>query len=674
VRTFVILVIQGLLLWLLIWLMPGVRVDGPLEAIIAVAVVSVLNALLWPFLSYLILPFAVLTLGIGALFLNALIILLTSWLMEGFHVDSIWAAMWLTLVMTVANTILSGLLTINDDNSWYRNAVRRRVQRRAQPEPTDVPGVLMLEFDGLAEPVLERAMAQGYMPTLARWVREGSHRLVGWETDLSSQTSASQSGILMGSNQNIPAFRWWDRARKQIVSTGDPQEVIRLEQVHSSGDGLLVQGGASRCNVFSGDAPNVMLTASAITDRTRFHAADFYAFFAYPYNAARVLILLVGDILLEIWQYLQDRRHGVYPLLDRHKRGGVYPILRAFTNVFMRELNIDTLIGDMLAGVPSAYATFVGYDEVAHHSGVESPYALDVLSKMDRQLSRLERALEEAPRPYHLVLLSDHGQSGGASFQHRYGITLEQFVQELATEKFSIQGAADVHEDWGQVNVFLTEVVQHDRKVVSRPLSQALKGNTEENGRVGLGPEGVKQKGEEGEQDTAEALASRLVVLGSGNLGLVYSSSRDERATLEEIEDFLPDMLEGMAQHEGIGFVMVHSGEHGPVVIGAEGRHYLAEGRVEGEDPLTGYGPRAVQHLIRTDSFVDAPDILVVSSCVPDRNEVTTFEYQIGSHGGLGGWQTQPFLLYPVELEIGVDEIVGAEGLHKVLKSWVPAE
>jgi hypothetical protein len=338
----------------------------------------------------------------------------------------------------------------------------------------------------------------------------------------------------------------------------------------------------------------------------------------------------------------------------------------------MRELNIDTLVGDMLAGVPSAYATFVGYDEVAHHSGVESPDSLDVLSKMDHQLSRLERALDEAPRPYHIVLLSDHGQSGGASFQHRYGITLEQFVQELATDKFSIEGAADVHEDWGQVNVFLTEVVQHDRKAVSRPLSRALKGRTVEDGRVDLGPEGIKEQDQQEEEYSAEALASRLVVLGSGNLGLVYSSHRDERATLEEIEEIVPGMLEGMVEHEGIGFVMVHSGEHGPVAIGAEGRHYLAQGRIEGLDPLIGYGPRAAQHLLRTDGFPDAPDILVVSSCVPDRNEVTTFEYQIGSHGGLGGWQTQPFLLYPAELDTGVDQIVGAEGLHKVLKNWVP--
>ncbi|NIV32016.1 MAG: phage holin family protein, partial [Anaerolineae bacterium] len=112
------------------------------------------------------------------------------------------------------------------------------------PVETDVPGVLFLELDGLAKPVLERAINEGYMPTLAQWLESGSHRLSSWETDLSSQTSASQAGILHGNNENIPAFRWWDRARKQIVSSSSPQEVTRLEEELSSGNGLLVQDGA----------------------------------------------------------------------------------------------------------------------------------------------------------------------------------------------------------------------------------------------------------------------------------------------------------------------------------------------------------------------------------------------------------------------------------------------
>jgi hypothetical protein len=228
-----------------------------------------------------------------------------------------------------------------------------------------------LELDGLAMPVLERAMASGFAPTLARWVEEGSHRLVGWETDLSSQTSASQAGILHGNNHGIPAFRWWDRQRKQIVSSSSPDDVARLEQEHSDGNGLLVEEGASRGNLFSGDAPCVMNTASTVKDLSRFHTTDFYAFFMNPYSFSRTLLLTLWDIILEKWRYWQDRRNGVQPILGRDKRGGAYPLMRAFTTVIMRELNVETLIGDMFSGVPSAYATFVGYDEVGHHSGVE---------------------------------------------------------------------------------------------------------------------------------------------------------------------------------------------------------------------------------------------------------------------------------------------------------------
>ncbi|MGD8466660.1 MAG: phage holin family protein, partial [Anaerolineae bacterium] len=72
------------------------------------------------------------------------------------------------------------------------------------------------------------------------------------------------------------------------------------------------------------------------------------------------------------------------------------------------------------------------------------------------------------------------------------------------------------------------------------------------------------------------------------------------------------------------------------------GRIYLADGQVEGEDLLAVFGPNAAAHVRRTDSFPDAPDILVSSFSDPETGEVAAFEELIGSHGGLGGWQTQP--------------------------------
>jgi hypothetical protein len=412
-----------------------------------------------------------------------------------------------------------------------------------------------------------------------------------------------------------------------------------------------------------------MTTASTISDRSRLHITDFQVFFINPSNFTRTFLLTLWDIVLEKWQYWRARHKGVYPILGPDHRGGKYPLLRAFQTIVMRELNVYTLIGDMFAGVPSAYATFVGYDEVAHHSGVESRDAFDQLAKLDRQFARLESAAPEAPRPYHFVILSDHGQSGGATFRQRYHMSLEGLVRRLLKEhrvEQRVGGAVDVHEDWQKASVFLTEAVQYERSAVSRLLGRVLKRHTVE-GDVVLGPDAQEPKLDNGGYDDS----ADIVVLASGNLGLVCATSLEKRATMEEIEAAYPGMLDGLVRHEGIGFAMVHSEAHGPVAIGGNGRYYLAEDRVEGENPLAGFGLHAAEHLRRTDSFPHAPDILVNSFCNVETNEVAAFEELIGSHGGLGGLQSQAFVLFPAQFELQTDSLVGAAAVHQQFKQWL---
>ena len=119
----------------------------------------------------------------------------------------------------------------------------------------------------------------------------------------------------------------------------------------------------------------------------------------------------------------EQNRLDVWP---RGHRGFVYSLLRAFMVVVQRDLAMSAVIGDIYAGRPIVYATFSGYDEVAHHSGIERPDALAVLRNLDQTFDRIVRATEDAPRPYHVVVLSDHGQSQGATFFQRYGTTLEE--------------------------------------------------------------------------------------------------------------------------------------------------------------------------------------------------------------------------------------------------------
>jgi putative membrane protein len=307
---------------------------------------------------------------------------------------------------------------------------------------------------------------------------------------------------------------------------------------------------------------------------------------------------------------------------------------------------------------------------VAHHSGVETNDAYDALRTIDQQFARLENAAKEAPRPYHFVILSDHGQSGGNTFKQRYGKTLEDFVQELAKDKL-VQKVEPAGESASNVNVFLSDATQHVKGRNVKKVLNKLKRHTVDDkvSKENKSEKAIESKSK-GKKKKDEL--PRIVVLASGNLGLVYGTHRSERVTLEEMEKVLPGMIEGLVAHEGVGFAMVHSKKHGPVVIGDKGRAYLTEDRVEGENPLKVFGPRAATHLIREDTFPNCPDILVNSFYNTRKNEVAAFEELIGCHGGMGGYQTQPFLLHPTELKLKDKKpLIGATAVHHLMKDWV---
>ena len=148
----------------------------------------------------------------------------------------------------------------SDDMSSIRIA-HRIARRQGIIASTDVPGIVYLEIDGLALPVLRRAMRDGNAPNMARWARE-THGLAEWETDLSSQTGASQAGILLGSNEDISAFRWVEKETATMMTCSAPPDCAEIERRLGTGIGLLVDGGASRGNLLSGEADDVILTVS----------------------------------------------------------------------------------------------------------------------------------------------------------------------------------------------------------------------------------------------------------------------------------------------------------------------------------------------------------------------------------------------------------------------------
>jgi hypothetical protein len=160
-------------------------------------------------------------------------------------------------------------------------------------------------------------------------------------------------------------------------------------------------------------------------------------------------------------------------------------------------------------------------------------------------------------------------------------------------------------------------------------------------------------------------------VMASGCLGLISFPRLPGRVSREQIEARYPRLLPALAAHPGIGFVAVRAESGGAVAIGRRGERRLADGRVEGEDPLAPFGANAAGHVARTDGFGHCPDVLVNSAYWAETDEVAAFEELVGSHGGMGGPQSFPFVLAPAGLPLPDQPIVGAEALHRVFRGWL---
>jgi uncharacterized membrane protein YvlD (DUF360 family) len=632
---------------------------------------GVLSAVVWPLVLRVALPVAVFTLGIGSFLLLGAGVLAISFAVPGVVISDFGTAVVVAVAVAALGSVVSSVVGLDEDELFFRRAARRGARGGTSGDETMPPGVLLLQVDGLGIDTLRRAVRDGDMPALARLLDDGSHCLAGWHTDWSSQTGASVCGILHGDNHDILGFRWYEKDRDHVMACSSPEDTAEIERRHSDGRGLLAVDGAARASLFTGDAPHTSLTMSALPlisgagRRGRGRdgvGAGYYAYFANPANALRTGVGAVVDVGREISAAVRQRRAGVRP---RVSRGGFYPLARAGTTVIARDVVVSAITEDMLAGRAVVYADFMGYDEVGHHSGVERFDALAVLRGIDRQIGRLHRATQLAPRRYHIVVLSDHGQTQGWAFADRFGESIEALVGRLCGEpqadprRGSHPESSRTTESW-QIDAVLAEASSG-----GGPIARRLRARVE---RAGVAVD--RRRTPSGAPGAETRVAPGVVVVASGHLATVSFTEHEGRVELETIEREYPELLPSLVDHPGVGFVLVRSAEFGPVVLGRDGLRRLATDVVIGDDPLVPYGPHAADLVRRVDEFPHCADVMINSWYDPARDEASPFEPHVGSHGGLGGAQNRAFVLHPAELS-RPGEIVGAEALHEVLRGWL---
>ena len=725
-RTLVLLIGNFIGLVALVPLNIGISVDSMFTGAIVIISLSLINSFLWPIVSRVLMPFLLVTLGVGSFILNALLLKFLTWMIPGFTASG-YSLFFTPLLMAIITTALSEILAVDDNSTYYRSFTKDALKRR-EDHVKRKKGMIILEIDGLAREILEEAIDSGYMPTLKSWIERGSHSITGWETDLSSQTGASQAGILHGNNTDIVAYRWVDKKNKnKVMSCGSFSDVAIMEKKISNNEGLLKTNGAGRCNLFSGDSRNLIYVSSDIISSFK---AEYNKAWRLVYSNidsfTRIFVLFLEDVLLE---YLSQARQFIMNVRPRISRGFIYAFIRAGASVILREVNTKTIIWDMMDGeLDIIYATYLGYDEIAHHSGIRDRDSFRYLKKLDKHFSRIEHAASYSKRKYEFVIQSDHGQSNGATFKQRNnGVGLDGLVSTLPPEDMDVFGDFDpdntnmkrayvpfsqqkdnlMNKYEQQKDNIIDKYEQQKDNIIDKYEEQKdniMDKYTEQKDNLINKYEKQKENIVEKKKKKKDFLFERYslqrdtilnnydneltyvnkyevekrnkktkledshaIVLASGNLGLIYFTQWTARLSYESIIGLFPDLIPGLVNNPYIGFILVDTEERGPIVISDKGVYYLDSDTYTGENPLKDFGENAADHLRRTNSFSTVPDILVNSFYDEENDEVAAFEELVGSHGGLGGTQTKPFIMHPSYWQINED-LIGARSIYLLLK------
>lgn len=662
IRAVMALLLSSVGLALAAWILPGLGFDGVWPVVLVALVMAVVGLVIRPVLVAIATPLGMVGALVLALVGQAIVAYIALLVVPGVQLDSFLDAFWATWIVAGVATLGAWVMTAGTNDVVFAPLVRGARRGKPVADP-DVTGILFVQLDGVPFPVLQWGVMGGTLPTLSRWIRNGSHKFMEWTPTLPATTPASQMGILHGTTAGIPAFRWVDRATGRVFVANKPADAVDIEALHSDGNGLLADGGVSVSNLFSGDAPTTFATMSRMgaLRGDRDGRRRFNAFLMSPDGFMRGVVRTTSELVRERTQARRQIRQDMRPRVHRGwnfagERGALNGVLRDFNTV---------MVGEALAsGARSIYVDYVDYDAVAHHAGITRPESLDALVGLDALLGHLEEVTAEAKRDYRIVVLSDHGQSQGEVFADRFGESLSDLVSRLAGT--TVAGTEVNTEGSARVGVLTDE----QPTLVASALRAGSADTIEQAEAEESAAQDVMTASAGAETSTPGAPEQPMLVFGSGNLGLVYASGEQHRLTRAEIEARWPALLPGLTGHEGVSFAVVETAD-GPVAIGPSGEHRLREGVVIGTDPLTAFRPEAAAFLLRASSMPEAPDIAVNSLLDPVTGEVAAFEGLVGCHGGLGGWQDRAMLVWPSDLPRPPERLVGADAVHRQLVSWL---
>jgi hypothetical protein len=524
----------------------------------------------------------------------------------------------------------------------------------------------MLQIDALAYSDLRRALELGLCPTIARLLREG-FAMRRWFCGLPSATPYCQAGMFHGENAGIPAFRFYDKAARRVITCNAPHGVQYIrDRIHSPG---ALAGGSSYVNLLDGDAQTVAFTVATREKMSVYRRLGgtrmALLILLHPIRMARMLFQGAFEWLLEEW----ERARGELAGRVTHSEG-IFPFIRILSNVVVRELQTMAILLDVYLGVPVIYSTFMQYDELAHHFGPSSKQALADLRRTDARIAEIWRMAQQAGgRGYDLVILSDHGMTPALSYRVQYGESLGTTVQAILDETITHEppralASYAVDTEYADIGPEVVEAFAQLTPATFGARSSVRRFRDWLRSRYGLREIIFPEK-------YRVDRANDVVVTYSSCLALVYFADVEQRLSLEQIraDQRWAKLYERLVAHPGIGLVATVS-DDGINLASKRGRATLRDGELEilsGENPLDLFGSES--YVLRAiESLVQQPN---AGDCVLfgayDGYDIVSFDDQVGAHGSAGGDQVYPFLISPERLGLGGEVLEDARDIHRTI-------
>jgi len=508
--------------------------------------------------------------------------------------------------------------------------------------PMERKGFVGIQVDGLAYDYLVHAVEQGRVPRVKRWLDTRQFKLAAYPAGLPSCTSYAQVGMFYGANDDIPAFRWYEKADRRVVNCNRPHSVDYVRRRLGDRKGVL-RGGSSYANLVDGDASRSAWTANSSVPRSFFEDLGGFRFFLlvllHPVRVVMTVLASVREVLLELYDRYWARGN------QRHTVGeGWFLIVRVLSNVVLRELQTVAVMADVYAGVPCIFTTFASYDELAHHYGPRSRPALKNLNYVFGRIAEIEKIVRRMPgRHYDLIVLSDHGQTGGTPFLRLFGATLGEVLHRHLEDRRVHVHTGGTEPTSVRIRGLVAERIGRKAERRGRLVGSALRWVARRIAGVADVEAYLPEKYYVDEDND-------IVVTYSGTLALVYFARWPERLDDEAVRREFPEVLDFLVGHAGVGLVATQAKGEGVMLRSARGVSRLAGGEVtvlEGDDPLAPYeaGPIARRALERMVLFGNAGDLVLFGRY--EDGQIVCFDDQVASHGCLGGPQFWPFLLVP---------------------------